>query len=235
MIKRLFFLLSALTVAASEASAAGLSENLDQLFQNPPRQAQPWVYWVLVGDTTEAAMTRDLEEMKAKGIAGCILYECQSARGVNWWAQTLVLTNKDYITVPSHDYPNPYYTPVPNGTCVTWSAHWRELIRSAAKECARLGIDFVISDGLANTSGNISEEYCEQKLVWTEISVRGNTTYDGILPEPKTQEPKGSFPHPAWTNYHRDVAVLAVPVQDGVSIDRVINLTANIDAAGHLP
>src|SRR5215469_16061553 len=122
-------LISAFLLTAGGRVAA--AENLEQVFQNPPREAHPWVYWVLVGDTTEAAMTRDLEEMKAKGIVGCILYECQSSRGVNWWNRDLMLTNKDYTTVPSHDYPNPYYTPVPTGTYVTWSDHWRKMVRFA--------------------------------------------------------------------------------------------------------
>src|SRR5579863_2171980 len=193
------------------ASRAQSSEALDQLFQNPPAEARPWVYWVLTGDTTPAAMTRDLEEMKAKGITGCILYECQSGSGHNWWDTKLVLSNKDYHTVPTTDYPNPYYTPMPMGKCVTWSEYWRDLVRFASKECGRLGLSFVISDGLANTSGNISEEYGEQKLVWTEASVQGGQTYDGTLHLPKEQAPGGDFPHPAWKNYHRDVAVLAVP------------------------
>jgi hypothetical protein len=179
-------------------------------------------------------MTRDLEEMKAKGLAGCILYECQASRGHNWWDRTVVLTNKDYLAVPTHDYPHPYYTPVPGGTYVTWSAHWRELARFAAREAGRLGLDFVICVGLAHTSGNISEEYGEQKLVWTETPVRGGQTYDGKLPEPKMQEPKGNFPHPPWKNYHRDVAALAIPDQDGFSFDKVINLTAKTDGGGHL-
>ena len=135
-----FLLSSVIAVLPIVDVRAELSEDLQQQFQTPPREAQPWVYWVLTGDTTRAAMTRDLQEMKAKGIAGCILYECQSSRGVNWWNRTLALTNKDYTTVPTTDYPNPYYTPIPSGKYVTWAAHWRELVRFAAKECARLGI-----------------------------------------------------------------------------------------------
>jgi len=213
---------------------AELSANLEQQFQDPPAVARPWVYWVLTGDTTRAAMTRDLEEMKAKGIAGCIVYECQTGRGVNWWTRNLVFTNKDYRTAPTLDYPNPYYTPMPNGTYQTWGEHWRELMRFAASECARLGLIFAISDGLANTSGNISEEYGEQKLVWTETSVTSGQTYDGILPAPKIPKPSGDFPHPAWKNYQRDVAVLAVPDQGDFDPAQVINLSDKMDAAGHL-
>ena len=226
--KLFYILVSAVLLMNGQIRAA---DNLEQIFKAPPREAQPWVYWVFTGDTTRAAMTRDLEEMKAKGIAGCILYECQSSRGVNWWDKTLMLTNKDYRTVRTSDYPNPYYTPVPNGTYVTWAEHWRDLVRFAAAECARLGIDFVISDGLANTSGNISEEYGEQVLVWTETPVHGGQAYDGTLPEPG---PKGKSPHPAGKNWHRDVVVLAVPAQDGFSPDSVVNLGDKMDSAGHL-
>jgi hypothetical protein len=216
------------------AGNAQLGESLDQQFQAPPRDARPWVFWVWTGEPARESMTRDLEEMKAKGIAGCILYECQTGRGVNWWDRKIVLTNKDYITVPTGDYPNPYYTPVPTANYVTWSAHWRELVRFASKECGRLGISLVVCEGLANTSGNISEEYGEQKLVWTETLVGGDQVFDGTLPELRIQEPKGNFPHPAWKNYHRDVAVLAVPNEEGFSSDKVINLTAKMDATGHL-
>jgi hypothetical protein len=231
---KLFFFLIVSELLWVATGGAESPKTLENQFQTPPQLARPWVYWVFTGETTRAAMTRDLEEMKDKGIAGCILYECQSMRGHNWWDTTAVLTNKDYISVPTSDYPNPYYTPIPNGAYVTWSAHWRELVRFASKECGRLGISFVISDGLANTSGNISEEYGEQKLVWTETPVRGGQVYDGTLPEPRIQEPKGDFPHPAWKNFHRDVAVLAFPDQDGFSSEKVINLTAKMDAAGHL-
>src|SRR5258707_7327886 len=229
-----FFLLLFPVIVSIGTVWAEVPGDLVQQFQSPPRQAWPWVYWVWVGDTTRAAITRDLEEMKAKGIAGCILYECQSARGVNWWNKTVVLADKEYHSAPTDDFPNPYYTPVPTGIVVTWTPHWRELVRFAAKECARLGVSFVICDGLAHTSGNISEEYGEQKLVWTETWVHGNQTYDGTLPEPRIQGPEGDFPHPAWKNFHRDVAVLAIPDEESSSPGKVINLTGKTDAAGHL-
>jgi hypothetical protein len=227
----LLFILELLFVATSSAE---LSSALYQVFQTPPRDARPWVFWVLTGEPTRESMTRDLEEMKAKGIAGCILYECQAGGRHNWWDRKLVLTNQDYITVPTSDYPNPYYTSVPTGKIVTWTEPWREQVRFAAKECGRLGISLVVCDGLANTSGNISEEYGEQKLVWTKTPVAGNQVFDGTLPEPRMQEPKGDFPHPVWKNYHRDVAVLAMPDEDGFPSGKIINLTTKMDAAGHL-
>jgi alpha-L-rhamnosidase/Glycosyl hydrolases family 2, sugar binding domain len=217
-------------------AAGGMATGTDlaRQFDDPPRQAQPWVYWVWTGDTTTEAITRDLQEMKAKGIVGCILYDVQSDPGHNWWDKTIIRDGKDYRAVPTDDFPHPYVTPIPAGELPSWSSHWRELVCFSAGQAARLGLDLVVSDGLASTSGRISEEYGEQKLVWKETAVRGPQIYDETLPEPKMAPPRANFPHPEWKNYHRDVAVLAVPDQDGFSPDQVINLTAKMDINGRL-
>jgi hypothetical protein len=220
--------LSLLLVLASIFPATAISaEDLDQQFRDPPREAQPWVYWVWTADTTPAALTRDLTEMKAKGITGCILYDVQTGRGVNWWARDVVRKGKDYGTAPTDDYRGAHYTDIPNGPLQSWSPRWRQLVCFAAGEAGRLGIDFVVSDGLANTSGPISEKYGEQKLAWSEVSVDGPQTFDGSLAEPPSIKAR------EW-GYHDDVAVLAVPDRDGFSVSDVINLTSKMDSMGHL-
>lgn len=220
----------------SSTVAGGMEPGADLVrqFNDPPRQARPWVYWVWTGNTTQDAITRDLEEMKAKGIVGCILYDVQADNTHNWWDKTIVRDGKDYRPVPTGDFPHPYVTAVPTGKLASWSSHWRELVCFSAGKAARLGIDFVVSDGLAGTSGPISEEYGEQKLAWTETSVRGPQIYDGTLPLPKAGLPPDGLPRPVWKNYHRDVAVQAVPDQEGFSPDQVMNLTEKIDAHGRL-
>src|SRR5664279_901988 len=58
-----------------------LRADLTDDFGHPPESAKPWVYWMwLHADTTPAAITRDLEQMKAKGIPGFILYDTGSGR-----------------------------------------------------------------------------------------------------------------------------------------------------------
>ncbi len=72
-----YFVFLPILMVLSATAVAAESSNLDQGFQDPPGQTQPWVYWVwLDTDIPQAAITRDLQEMKAKGIAGCILYGC---------------------------------------------------------------------------------------------------------------------------------------------------------------
>ena len=62
-------------------SSVARADALEDDFDHPPPGASTWVYWVwLETPTTPAAMTRDLEEMKAKGIAGFILYDNWSGR-----------------------------------------------------------------------------------------------------------------------------------------------------------
>lgn len=209
-------------------------ENLDGQFKDPPRIARPWVYWVWTANTTPAALRRDLEQMKAKGISGCILYDVQTGRGVNWWGRKVVRDGQDYRAVPTGDYRDAHYTPIPTGPLQSWSPRWRELVCFAAGEAGRLGIDFIVSDGLANTSGCISEEYGEQKLVWTELSVQGPQSLDETLPEPPNPKPRGDFPHPKWRGWRHDVAVLAIPDHPGFSVSEVIDLTSNTDDSGHL-
>lgn len=229
---RPFVLLSLFALVVPSVTVFG--DDLDQQFEAPPRQAHPWVYWVWVADTTPAALTRDLEEMKAKGIAGCILYDVQTGRGVNWWKQNVVRKGKDFTTAPTDDYRDAYYKDAPTGPLDSWSEHWRKLVCFAAGEAGRLGIDFAVSDGLANTSANIPEEYGEQKLVWTETSVQGPTTFNGKLRAPPNPEPRGGFPHPKWRGYHREVAVLAVPDRADYTAGDVIDLTSKMNASGHL-
>ncbi len=221
------FLLFALVQSSILTSRAEAPGDLDQSFKAPPRQVQPWVYWVWTADTTPACLTRDLKEMKAKGITGCILYDVQTGRGVNWWTRNVVRRGKDYSTAPTDDYQGAYYTPIPSGPLDSWSPRWRHLVCFAAGEAGRLGIDFAVSDGLANTSGDISEEYGEQKLAWSEVSVDGPQTFNGTLREPSSVSAQ------EW-RFHRDVAVLAVPDRDGFSVGDVIDLTSKTDSTGHL-
>ena len=63
--------------AFSGAVAAG---ELDQGWTNPPPQARLRAYWWwLNGDVTPAAITRDLEEMKAKGFGGALICDAGGA------------------------------------------------------------------------------------------------------------------------------------------------------------
>jgi alpha-L-rhamnosidase len=199
-------------------------------FSKPPESAAPWVYWVWLGvDTTPAAMTYDLEQMKAKGIAGFILYGNQ-AGSLPREIPAQILVEKDsrleYEFVKNSDYDDFHTTPILAPPLPSWTPHWRERIRYVAKEAARLDLKFCLTIGLAGTSAQIPDEYGNQELIWTETSVSGPVEFDGILPS--------IGPHGRPSSYRRDVAVLAVPNASDFAASQTIDLTSKMDGNGRL-
>lgn len=222
-------------------SAWPQASQLERQFRTPPASAGPWVYWMwLRVDTTREAITRDLEEMRAKGITGVILYD---SGGTTMYPQgfKMVLDGKGYSRVATEDYKGAYASRIPSEPMNSWEPHSRELIRWASREAGRLGIKLCLTVGLAGTSGNISPEDGQQKLVWSETGVTGPVSFDALLPMPKENVPssassaslvfraegRGQFPL-------HDVAVLAVPDREGFDSAEAVNLTARTDASGRL-
>ena len=81
-IKILFFLFFCQTVSAQIS---------DKTFQNPPSQygIRCWWWW-LNGNVTKEAITRDLEEMKAKGFSGACIFD---AGGQNKRKNKILMVN----------------------------------------------------------------------------------------------------------------------------------------------
>lgn len=215
-------------------------------FAHPPESAKPWVFWVwLHTDTTPAAMTRDLEQMKAKGIAGFILYDTgtghmrvngpKSGHVNGEYQYQAVLVGKEFHYVKTDAYDAAYDDPLPTQPVAAWTPRWRELIRFVARESARLGLKFCLTAGLSDTSGPIAEEYGNQKLIWTETTAKGLASFNGILLEdPPAQTPKKGASRTAIKHYRRDVAVLAIPDAADFPTSQVIDLTSKMDARGRL-
>lgn len=187
-------------------------------------------------------MTYDLEQMKAKGIAGFILYDC-GAGDLSPTVPRMILVDKDhkfeYEFVKEGEYTGCYNTPIPFPPLQAWTPLWRERIRYVAKEAARLNLKFCLAMGLAGTSGQISDEYGNQELSWSETAIDGPAAFDGILPLP-TAHILGSgrnWSANAQAAGHRpfhDVAVLAVPDRAGFSTNDVVDLTSKMDPDGHI-
>ena len=213
-----------------------LRADLSSDFVHPPESAKPWVFWMwLHADTTPAAITRDLEQMKAKGIAGFVLYDAPAGHASREYQYQTVQVGKAFQYVKSDDLREAYDVPLPTPALAAWTPHWRELIRFVARESARLGLTFCLTEGRSDTSGAIAAEYGNQKLIWTETAVEGPAAFDGILPEsrPALAGQKGAI-QAAAAHYRRDVAVLAFPAEVGFSAPQVIDLTSKMDASGRL-
>jgi len=213
------------------------ADSLDDNFLHPPAVARPWVFWVwLHADTTPAAITRDLEEMKAKGITGCILYDTGAGNIRNENTRKMVVVGKEFRPVPTGEYKGAYSTPVPAAHLQAWTPHWRELVRFAAGEAARLKLDFCLTDGLANTSGPIEAKDGEQVLAWAEVPVTGPQTFDATLPGKLKEvgEVRHTVSNLADALYYREVAVYAVPDGGAFATNQVVDLSSQMDATGQL-
>ena len=129
---------------------------------NPPASARPRAYWWwLNGNVTKAALTRDLEGMKAKGFIGAVIFDAGGA-----------------------DYDG--NAPVPAGA-VFLSSEWRELFKHTLREADRLGLEISlnIQSGWNLGGPMVKAEEAAKLLTWSSTPVSGPGKIERVLPEPK--------------------------------------------------
>jgi len=157
-------LLTALLLAPLAGLHAANTDKLLSEFVNPPAAARPWVYWWWLGRVSQETITRDLEALKAKGIGGMVLFQCDDG----------ILP--DAIFGKSKR---------------TWSPEWVEMVRFANVEAKRLGLDFIVTygDGSTGCSGpSIDLENSGQIIVHSGIRAKGGSRVDVQLPQPEIRE-----------------------------------------------
>ena len=217
---------------------------LSEGFEHPPFTARPWVFWMwLRVDSTPEAITKDLEEMHAKGIEGAIIYDSGVGGGLEA-SFRMVLKDNEYVKMPTADYAGAHITAIPFPPIASWQPRSLELLRIAAKEAARLKIRLVLSIGLASTSGPIDAIYGQQQLVWSEAAVDGPGVVDQSLPDPRTTIPYRSIWHSQKMSEAHSVAestfssipvaVLAVPDRENYGPADVIDISTKVDDEGRL-
>jgi hypothetical protein len=138
---------------------------LEEAFANPPRDARLRAYWWWInGNVTQEAITRDLQEMKAKGFGGALICDADgSAQDGNDRA--------------------------PHGPAF-FSPEWRELYKHTLREADRLGLEMSlnIQSGWNLGGPMVQPEDAPKKLVWTETRVTGGTAFSGTLTKPKGRD-----------------------------------------------
>jgi hypothetical protein len=138
------------------------SDSLAEGFANPPRPARLRAYWWwLNGNVTKAAITRDLEEMAAKGFGGALICD---AGGAEQDGNARVPHGPDFF-----------------------SPEWRELYKHTLREADRLGLEMSlnIQSGWNLGGPMVKTEDAPKKLVWSEVRVKGAAKDPLKLPEPK--------------------------------------------------
>jgi hypothetical protein len=140
-------------------------QTLDAGWQNPPDEARLRAYWWwLNGNVTKASITKDLEEMKAKGFGGAVIID---AGGASQEGNDLVPHGPTFFT-----------------------PEWRALYRHALSEASRLGleIDLNIQSGWNLGGPMVTADDAAKQLCWSELRVGGPTNIDAFLPRPENRD-----------------------------------------------
>jgi len=138
------------------------TDSLENGWANPPANARPRVYWWwLNGNVTKAAITRDLEGLKAKGFIGAVIFDAGGA-----------------------DYDG--NAAVPAGPAFM-SPEWRELFKHTLREADRLGLEISLNIQSGWNLGGpiVKPEEAAKVLTWSSTSVSGPGKIEVVLPKPK--------------------------------------------------
>ncbi len=151
----------------SVATSAGVAapQNLESGWANPPANARLRAYWWwLNGNVTREAITRDLEEMKAKGFGGAVIIDAGGAEQFGNDA-------------------------VPHGPTF-FSPEWRALYRHALQEANRLGLEMSLNvlSGWNLGGPMVTRDDTVKKLTCSEITVDSNSQLPVKLPVPKAND-----------------------------------------------
>ena len=190
--------LGALLLPVATLAADALYEG----FANPPDSARPraWWHW-MNGNVTQDGIAKDLDWMKRIGLGGVQNFD------VNLATPQIVSQRLVYMTSP-----------------------WKDAFRFAVQRADELGLEFAIaaSPGWSETGGPwVPAQDGLKKVVWSETLVNGGQPLSLQLPAPPVVSgPFLDIPvvdelaalqggqHWQPPTYYRDIAVLAVPVND---------------------
>lgn len=181
-------------------------------FKNPPIEARPGAYWDwLNGHVDLAQITRELEEMKAKGMSGAEIWDIGVFK------------------------PNPKATPIPAGPAFMGPESLKA-INHAIDEATRLGLQLgMIASSSWNAGGSWVKPVDAMKgLYSSKRVVRGPAEFSQKLSFPANKAPKGRDGLPL---YFEEIAVLAFPQSKTRVIpdhSSIINLSTKMNADGLL-
>ncbi|MBN2291598.1 MAG: hypothetical protein JXM70_04185, partial [Pirellulales bacterium] len=191
--------LSLCTVLGTFFCAAAIkADELAKGFADPPDSSRPHTFWHWMnGNVSKEGITADLEAMKQVGIGGVFQFQVEG---------------KMVESVPVYiDPPVRHLTP-----------EWFEMIRHAAAECKRLGLEFSMMNCTGwSTSGGpwVPPEQSLMRIAWSEKHVKGPGPVKGALPKPpcdyaQYQNLTADRHHlhesvPPEKRFYRDMAVLA--------------------------
>jgi len=124
-------------------------------FASPPEWSRPQVLWMWMGSNiSREGITRDLEAMKNAGIGGATIFSL--ADTVVPWAGVIGKS--------------------PTPEIVAFKEPWWRMVRHAATEAHRLGLELTLHNcaGYESSGGTwITPELSMQEVVWSKTKVQG--------------------------------------------------------------
>ncbi|MFD2572664.1 glycosyl hydrolase [Spirosoma soli] len=200
------------------------------VFRNPPESAKPGVLWMWMGaNLSKEGITKDLEALKKEG-----------------FNRTTMFSLADVTTPWACDIGK---SPTPE--LISWTEPWWKLVRHAAEESKRLGMDFGMFNGPSYESSGgvwITPELSMQEICSSQTKVTGNQKTTITLAQP-TVKLRGHTPFPVYNpktglvekpeiearrTYYKDIAVLALPATGPVTKANAIELTGKMKPSGEL-
>lgn len=195
-------------------------DSLEANFLNPPTSAKPYVWWHWMGSNfSKEGITKDLEAMKAMGVGGATIFNLSSA------------VQESHVPTLNNPWPEKVYRS---------SAYW-DAMKHAAAEAKRLGLEIGLHNtvGYSTTGGPwITEERSMKKLVWRKVIVNSdnNTTITITKPDAVIDMQgygrRGLPPLPS--TWYKDIAYLALAIEDTAKFDKYQNFTSFFDTTGKL-
>ena len=208
----------ALFVTFSYCQTKSVSPDIQSVFLNPPKEARPLCYWFWMGSNfSKSGITKDFEAMKDMGMGGGIV--------------TNLTSSVEESQLPTLNLPWPKQT-------YRSPAYW-DALRFSASEAKRLGLETGIHNavGYSTTGGPwIDEEKGMQKLIWSKINVDGGQSINQkiAVPELPLYKGWGTTPKDLRASIYKDVAVLAVPDTNNLTIKSILDISKNMDKDGNL-
>lgn len=200
------------------------------VFLHPPESAKPGVLWMWMGaNISKQGITKDLEALKKQG-----------------FNRTTMFSLADITTPWAGEIKN---SPTPE--IISWTEPWWEMVRHAATESKRLGMDFGMFNGPSYESSGgvwITPELSMQEICWRKDTVHSKGHVSITINRPQVNA-KGHTPFPVYNEetglveipevaarktYYKDIAVVAHPVAANIAVGDVINITHAMQDDGKL-
>lgn len=215
---------------AQQKNTNALATDAETIFLHPPESAKPGVLWMWMGcNISKEGITKDLEALKAEG-----------------FNRTTMFSLADIVTPWSGVIEK---SPTPE--IIAWTEPWWKMVRFAAEESKRLGMDFGMFNGAGyEASGGvwITPQLSMQEICWSDTTVKGgkhisinltraHVNLRGHTPYPVYNGKTGLVEIPeveARDTFYRDVAVVAVPPKGIISKNSVIDITKYMQPDGNL-